>query len=62
MINNDDILTLCEASKLLRISMGYAYQSYHLWKDYGVRILKPRPNAHPRFYRKDILKMMEVCK
>lgn len=57
-----DIITLSEACAVLGIKLGYGYQIYHMWPEYGVRILKHAPNAHPRFYRSDIFKMLEVKK
>ena len=57
-----EILTLTEAAKVLKISRGYAYQIYPKWREYGVRILKIAPNATPRFYLADLLKMLEKQK
>lgn len=57
-----EILTLTEAADLLKISRGYAYQTYPRWREYGVRILKMAPNGVPRFYLSDILKMLEKQK
>lgn len=56
------IITLSEACRILGYSLGYGYQIYHTWKDYGVRFLKYRPNSRTKFFLSDILKMMEVCK
>lgn len=57
-----EIITLEEAARILKISKGYAYQIWHEWRDKGVRVLKLRANAAPRFYLQDILKMMEQPK
>lgn len=57
-----EILTLSEVADLTKYKKGYLYKVYNSWRDYGVRILKPAPNARPRFYKADILKMMEVQK
>lgn len=62
MRNASEIITLTEAAKILRISRGYAYQVWHKWPDQGVRVLKMAPNATPRFYLSDILKMLEKPK
>ena len=56
------IVTLEEAAQILRISRHTAYKRWHEWRDYGVRVLKMRPNATPRFYLSDLLKMMEQPK
>ena len=61
-IQESEIITLAEACELIGISLGYGYQIWHTWRDKGVRVLQHSPNARPRFYRKDILKMMEVAK
>ncbi|MBI4708211.1 MAG: hypothetical protein HY761_09875 [Candidatus Omnitrophica bacterium] len=57
-----EIVTLHEAAEILRISKHTAYRRWHEWRDYGVRVLKMRANATPRFYLSDLLKMMEVQK
>ena len=62
MKNMPEIITLKEAAEILRISPSYVYKIWHTWRDRGVRVLKDRPNASPRFYLQDILKMMEKPK
>lgn len=62
MAVGDEIITLDEVAKLTKYKKSYLYQIYNSFRDYGVRILKPAPNARPRFYRSDILKMMESPK
>jgi hypothetical protein len=62
MAKMPEIVTLKEACEILKISLGYGYQIYHTWPEYGVRILKTRPNARPRFYVEDLLKMLEKPK
>lgn len=57
-----EIITLAQACDILKISRGYGYQIWTNWRDYGVRVLKAHPNARPRFYVQDILKMMEKAK
>jgi hypothetical protein len=57
-----EIITLKEACAILKISLGYGYQIWPSWRDYGVRILKMRPNARPRFYVEDIIRMLEKRK
>ncbi len=57
-----EIVTLEEAAKLLKISKHTAYKRWHEWRDYGVRVLKMKPNSYPRFYVSDLLKMMECPK
>ena len=54
-----EIVTLAEAANILKIKKSYAYRIWHEWQDAGVRVLKLRANATPRFYLSDILKMME---
>jgi len=54
-----EIVTLEEAAKLLKISKHTVYKRWHEWRDYGVRVLKMKPNSTPRFYVSDLLKMME---
>jgi hypothetical protein len=61
-IEQPEIITLTEASRLLGYSLGYTYQVYHAWRGRGVRFLKSTANAHPRFYRKEILRMLEARK
>jgi len=58
----DEIIDLNRACQIIGISVGYAYQIYHTWPNYGVRILKHQPNARPRFYTEDIYRMMESRK
>ena len=62
MIQTIEIISLEEACKILGVSLGYGYQIWHTWRDKGVRVLKHSPNARPRFYAQDILKMMEKQK
>ncbi len=62
MIQVPEIITLGEACQILKINRGYAYRIYGNWRNYGVRILKTHPNAQPRFYVKDILRMLEAKK
>lgn len=62
LINEGDILTLKEVAALIKISMGRAYQTYYNWPKYGVRILRAGPNYPPRFYKHEILRMMEMPK
>lgn len=59
---NDEIITLKEVAELTRYKIGYLYQVYHLWPARGVRIIKAAPNARPRFYRSEIIRMMESPK
>jgi transposase len=57
-----EIVTLAEIASILKISKHTAYKNWHNWRDYGVRVLQDKPNAVPRFYLSDILKMMEQPK
>lgn len=59
---NPEIITLKEACVLIGVSPAYGYHIWHTWKDKGVRVLKHSPNARPRFYTKDIIKMLEQPK
>ena len=59
---DDEIITLEEVAKLTKFDKGYLKRRYNTWRSYGVRILKIAPNAKPRFYRSDILRMLEVQK
>jgi hypothetical protein len=56
------ILTLKEVAEVLHIKLNYAYKVWKNWRDQGVRVLKTAPNAQPRFYLSDILKMLESSK
>jgi hypothetical protein len=56
------IVTLKEVAEIIRIKVSYAYKIWPTWRDKGVRVLKTAPNATPRFYLSDILKMMEQTK
>ena len=62
MTENDEIITLEEVAKLTKFNKNYLRQVYNSWKDYGVCILKLHPNAQPRFYKSEILKMLESKK
>lgn len=63
MNEKPEIITLEEAAKLTRYNLKYLNNHYtHLFTEQGVRILRISPNARPRFYRKEILAMMEACK
>jgi len=57
-----EIVTLAEAAQILKIKKSYAYRIWHEWQAAGVRVLKLRPNATPRFYLSDLLKMIEKPK
>jgi len=57
-----ETITLAEACEILRISYSWGCHVYHMWKDYGVRILRRVPGAKPRFYSGDIYRMMEKSK
>jgi DNA-directed RNA polymerase specialized sigma subunit len=59
---NDEILTLKEVAELLKISPNYVYQIWPSWRDKGVKVLKAAANSAPRFYKSEILKMMEIPK
>ncbi len=61
-MKTDTILTLKDVSKITKYSINYLYKVYHTWRDKGVRIIKIAPNAAPRFYLSDILKMLEQQK
>ncbi len=62
MSENDEIITLEEVAKLTKFSKDHIRHIYNSWRDYGVRILKMAPNAKPRFYRSDIIRMLEAKK
>ena len=62
MKQNDELLTLKEVADLTKYKLSYLYKVYHFWRDRGVRIITATPNASPRFYKTDILKMMEARK
>jgi len=62
VLQKSKIITLADACAIIGISYDYGCQIYHLWPNYGVRILKAAPNAHPRFYEEDIYKMLEARK
>lgn len=59
---NVGIVTLKEAAEILKLKMPTVYKNWPKWRDQGVRVLKAYPNASPRFYLSDILKMMEQPK
>lgn len=61
-VQDSEIIDLAQACQLIGISRWHGYRIYFKWIDYGVRVLKHSPTAQPRFYRKDILRMMEVKK
>ena len=62
MSENDEIITLEEVAKLTKFNKDYLGQVYSTWQEYGVRILRISPNAKPRFYKSEILKMLEAKK
>lgn len=62
VLQRSKIIPLKVACEMLGISLGYGYQIYYSWLNYGVRILKAAPNAHPRFYEEDIYRMLEAKK
>ncbi len=62
LMGKKEILNLEEACQLIGLSISRGYKVYFQWRDYGVRILKYAPTARPRFYRKDILRMLEARK
>jgi len=57
-----EIVTLKEVAEILKISKHSVYKVWGTWRDHGVRVLKLKTNASPRFYLSDILKMMERSK
>lgn len=54
----DELLTVEEVSTLIKKKPGFVYKNWHKWESNGLRVL--RAGSHPRFYRSDILKMMEA--
>ena len=58
----DEVLTLKEAASFLKISPNYVYKIWPSWRDAGVKVLKLNPNSTPRFYKSDILRMLETQK
>lgn len=59
----DEIITLEEVAALIKYSLQYLNNNYmKLFCDRGVRILRLKPGARPRFYRRDIIKLMEAAK
>lgn len=56
------IVTLKEACQILKIKLSYGYKIWPTWRDQGVKVLKIKPNATPRFYLNDLLKMLEKPK
>ena len=58
----DEIITLEDVAKLTKFDKGYLKRRYNAWRDYGVRILKMTPNSKPRFYKSDIIRMLEAQK
>jgi hypothetical protein len=61
ILQRSKVIDLTEACVILGISYAWGRHIYHLWPDYGVRIMKRVPNAHPKFYEEDIYRMLE-CK
>lgn len=56
---NDDILTLKEVAELLRFSIHTVYQN---WKKWGLKPYVITPNAKPRFFKSQVLKLLEQPK
>lgn len=59
---NDEILTMDEVAKLIKFPKSYVSKHYNSWRDYGLRVLITHPNARPRFWRSDIIKVLEAWK
>jgi transposase len=55
----DEILSLTEVAVLMGLSRSRIYQIWHEWEDKGVRILKAYPNGQPRFFKQDIINLMQ---
>lgn len=54
------ILTLQEVADLTRYDLKYLNNHYmEIFGKQGVRVLRIAPNAKPRFYRTDIIKLLE---
>lgn len=56
---SDQLLTLKEAAEFLRIKPGYMYQ---IWAKLGIKPVVPYPNARPRFWKSDVIRMLEARK
>lgn len=59
---NDEILTIEEVARFIKFPKSYVYKNYNMWRDYGLRILSTHPNARPRFWKSDIVKVLEAWK
>ena len=55
----DDILTLEDIAGLLKLSKNTVYKSWHRW---GLKPLAICANAHPRFLKQDVLKILKASK
>lgn len=56
---NDQLLTLKEVAVFLRIKPGYMYQ---IWTKLGIRPIVPYPDARPRFWKSDVIRMLDAQK
>lgn len=59
---SDEVMSIADVAKFLGMSPNYLYKKWTSWRKYGVRVLKIGPNAAPRFYKSDIIKMLEKQK
>lgn len=58
-----EIVTLQEIADLTKYNIKYLSNNYmKLLVDKGVKVLRIGPNAKPRFYRADILRLLERAK
>jgi len=58
-----EILTLEEVAELTRYDLKYLSNNYmRLFSNRGIRVLRMAPNARPRFYKNEVLKLMETPK
>jgi len=62
MTDEPRIVTLKEIMKIFKFGKTKVYEEWPSWRDKGVRVLQSKANDDPRFYLKDILKMMESPK
>ena len=59
MVKDDELLTMKDVADFLKISIHTVYKK---WPTFGIKPVVAYPGAKPRFWRSELLKMIESHK
>lgn len=55
----DELISIREVAEMMKVSRSLVYSLWTTWEKKGLRVMKASPNGHPRFYKSEIVKMLE---